>query len=117
MDQMLQELGPFVLRPIFTFAAAAGMERKLVDGGGVILLRQKRYGGLVVEGQARDGVRVKNRQPFERFEKGLGGVDFGPYVGTVRSRDELCGGASADVGLKDAVGIIQVGHNQIELGE
>src|SRR5437899_893524 len=63
IDEVSQQIGPFFLGPVLLLAAAAGMQRDLVQ-------RRELFG----QGKARNGIGVENGKALKWLEKGLAGV-------------------------------------------
>src|SRR5205823_5233506 len=106
VDQVLQKISPFCFRPIFSLAAAAGMECDLVQGG-----------NLPGQSQARNWIGLEDGKALERFEKSLAGVERFRFVWPMGSCQELGAGAPADVGLRNSIRIVQVRNDEVELGK
>lgn len=59
-------------------------------------------------------IGIENGELLEWFEKYGGGVEVFGFIGPVPGLDELSLGAAADIGLKDFVGIVEVGDDEVE---
>src|ERR1051326_8291528 len=116
---MLKQLGPFFFRPILTFAAAAGVQRQSWTEPLPFLSWKKpgHQSGITTHPQARHGIRVKDREPFERLQVKSSGMNSHLIVRPMRSGNELCARASSDICAEDLVRIVQEGNDQIELRE
>ena len=73
--------------------------------------------GLRLEGQARHVVRIENCQSLERLKIHSGSMEKILLIRPMRSGNELPHRTTAYVGLKNLIGIVKIGDNQIELGK
>src|SRR5204862_6262901 len=89
LNQMVQQIGPFVFRPILLIASAAGMKSEVLGRG------------FRVEREARDWVGIENRQLLERFEIDSGCVKPELLIGPMRPGDELREAATPNICLKN----------------
>ena len=67
--------------------------------------------------EAWNGVGVEDGEALEGLKIDFGGVESGGLVRPVRPRDKLRARAKAHVGLENAVRVVQIRQDQIELGE
>jgi hypothetical protein len=111
--QMPQQLGPLRFRPVLALAAAAGMQRQQV--GSRQLIVDRRSAGT--EAQARDGVSVKYSEPLQWLKIDFRSVESGRLIHPMGTHNKLGARATPHVGLEDRVWIVQIGQDQIELGE
>ena len=102
-----QELGPLWRRPVLLFAAAARVDGEQRGGS--------RIG--VLESQLRQRVGVEDGEALEGLEKDFGGVERLGFIRSVRAREELRLAASLHVLCEEAVGVVEVGDDDVEAGE
>ena len=96
-EQPGDEFQPVFLRPIFCFAAAAGMNCDLVG-------RHTQS----FDWQTRNGISVENGESFQWFKVNLRGMDFLAFIGPMWRNDELSRRTSAYIGPEDVVRVVQI---------
>ena len=69
------------------------------------------------EGKAGDGVGVENGESLEWLKIDFRGVQLGRLAHPMRTHDKLGAAATPDIGLENPVRVVQIGQDQIELGE
>jgi hypothetical protein len=72
---------------------------------------------LRVEGKSRNRGGVVDRQFLQRFEEGLGRVQFEFFVGAMWAGNDLGLRAARHIALKNIIGIVKVGKDERESGE
>ncbi len=89
------------------------MKRNNIDGRKLRVDRRSTRG----QGKTRNRVGVEDGKTLQWLQINLGRVEPCGFVGPVRPHDKLRARAQAHVGLEDAVRVVQIGQDQIELGE
>ena len=72
---------------------------------------------LRAEAQARDRVRVEDGKPLQRLQVNLCSVEAGCFVCPVPTGDELGARAQPHIGFENAIRVVQIRQDQVELGE
>ena len=106
IEQVSHQLTPVFFRPVFAFAATAGMQCQAV-----FTLAQ------AWQLKARHRIAFEYCQLLQRLEEHVAGVDRLGLVGAMLRGDELVGAARLDVGFENLVGIEQVRNDDGELPE
>jgi hypothetical protein len=104
LERAVEQFEPASLRPVLGFGTAAGMDRHPGSGAG------RRRAGV----QTWHGIGFEDGEIPEWFEKRLDGVRAAAFVGTMRSPMELGSGTAPDVLAEDAIGIVEVGQDDVE---
>jgi len=71
----------------------------------------------MVDGKARHGVGVEDREALQRFEINFGRVEFFGFIRAMRRGDKLPVQTAANIRLENFVRVVEVGDYDVELGK